>query len=321
MWCIGNWFFLSFHALQSFHSHLGTHIAENHRHHFTIYRHYLSYRREPLYAHRVALQQRRVILCYALANSLEFDGCLLVLFSPFCLALGFSGLTLFHLAQLLGKVHITHHTLLLTAHYIILKAFQLFSYLARLFFVGLILSNFLYGILYALITLSQKFLCLLTGALKYLLTLAFNIGQLSFITRNGFLDVFLALMNVLAFVFPITLVSHNILQVFVTLNIIGTHYLRRITNHLVGNACLTSNLDSKRTARTAYLQLEKGLHLMAVVKHGTINHTLMVVGKMLQILIVSCNHSKSLSHPKLLKHGLGNGSAYLGLGTCTKLIN
>ena len=128
-------------------------------------------------------------------------------------------------------------------------------------------------------------------------------------------------MNRLTLTLPVTLIAHNILQVFITLDIILAYNIAGILNHLFGDTGFTGYLDGEARTRLTNRQLEQGLHLMAVVQHSTIHHTLVIVGKMLQVLIVSGNHAKGTLLPELLQHGLGNSTTNCGLGTATKLIN
>ena len=77
----------------------------------------------------------------------------------------------------------------------------------------------------------------------------------------------------------------------------------------------------ERRARLSYRELEQGLHLVAVVEHGTVDNTLMVFRKVLQVLIVGGNDAKRLLLPELLQHGLGNGSADGGFSTASELVD
>ena len=59
---------------------------------------------------------------------------------------------------------------------------------------------------------------------------------------------------------------------------------------------------------------------MAVVEHGTIDHSFMVVGKVLQVLIVGGDDTKGLFLPELFQHGLGNGTANHGFCAASELV-
>ena len=73
-------------------------------------------------------------------------------------------------------------------------------------------------------------------------------------------------------------------------------------------------------ARLTDGELEQGLHLVTVVEHGAVDHALVVVGKVLQVLIVGGDDAKGLLLPELLQYGLGNGAANHGLCAASKLI-
>ena len=117
------------------------------------------------------------------------------------------------------------------------------------------------------------------------------------------------LMDRLAFPFPVALVSHDVLQILVALYIVGTHDVRGIFDHLLGDTRLAGNLDGKRTAWLSDGQLEQGLHLMSIVKHRTVHHTRMILGEVLQVLIVGGDHAEGLLLPELLQHCLCDGTA------------
>ena len=60
---------------------------------------------------------------------------------------------------------------------------------------------------------------------------------------------------------------------------------------------------------------------MTVVEHRTVYHTLVVFGKMLEVLIVGGNHAEGLLLPELLQHGFGYSTANGRLRAATELIN
>ena len=60
---------------------------------------------------------------------------------------------------------------------------------------------------------------------------------------------------------------------------------------------------------------------MAVIKHCSIDNTLGILGKMLQILIVCSNNAISSSTIETVEQCLGNSTTYLRLGTTAKLVN
>ena len=156
---------------------------------------------------------------------------------------------------------------------------------------------------------------------QYLFPLLLQRFHFSLIAGDGFLHLFFALTDILAFSLPVTLITDNVLQILVTLDVFAAHDFRCIGDDILGQAYLTGNLHSKRTARITYLQLEKGLHQVTVVKHGTVHHTFMVFGKMFQVLVMGRNDTEGHFLIEPFQHRLGNGTAYLRLRSSTKFIN
>ena len=124
----------------------------------------------------------------------------------------------------------------------------------------------------------------------------------------------------LSLALPITLVAHNVLQILVALDIFRAHNVRGILDHLLRQSRLTRYLDGEARTRLTYRQLEQGLHLVAVVEHRTVHHTLVILGKVLQVLIVGGNHAEGLLLPQLLQHGLCYGTADGGLCAAAELV-
>ena len=111
------------------------------------------------------------------------------------------------------------------------------------------------------------------------------------------------------------------MQVFVALDVLAAHYLRGVGNDILRQTYLSGYLDRERTARVAYLQLEEGLHQMAVVQHGAVHHSFVVFGKVLQVLVVGGDDAERLFLVETLQHSFGNGTAYLRFGSSAKLVN
>ena len=128
-------------------------------------------------------------------------------------------------------------------------------------------------------------------------------------------------MDGLALAFPITLVAYDVLKVFVALDVFAAHQIACIAYHLFWDAALAGNLYGKRTARTADFQLEERAHLVPVVEHRTIGHTVVVVGEMLQVLVMGGDDSPGLVLPQLPQHRLGDGAAYLRLRASAEFID
>ena len=127
-------------------------------------------------------------------------------------------------------------------------------------------------------------------------------------------------MNGLSFLFPVSLVADNILQVFVALNIIRTHDISSLTNYLFRQSRLACYLNSKRASRPSNGQLKQRAHLMSIIKHSAIGNTVVRIGKMFEVLIVCCNHRPSATLAELPQNALGYSPTNLWLGARTKLV-
>ena len=160
-----------------------------------------------------------------------------------------------------------------------------------------------------------------TRLFQYFLPLFLQRFHFCLIAGDGFLHLLLTLPDILTFSLPVTLVAHDVLQVLVTLNVFAAHNFRRIGNDIFGQTYLAGYLDGKRTARIAYLQLEKRLHQVAVVEHGSVHDSFVVLGKVFQILIMSRDNTESPLLIETLQYSLGNGTANLRLRPSTKFIN
>ena len=148
-----------------------------------------------------------------------------------------------------------------------------------------------------------------------------DVVQTLVIGGNHLVKAFLLSPDILALVLPVTAVTHDIKQILVHIDIVAAHNLARLVDDLLRQPSLAGNLDGKRTARITYRQLEQGLHALAVIEHRSVDHAVGFVGKMLQILVVGGYHTHYLMLIELLENRLGNGTAYLGLGSATHFID
>ena len=108
------------------------------------------------------------------------------------------------------------------------------------------------------------------------------------------------LVDGLALAFPVALVAHDILQVFVALDIVLTYDVGGVFDHLFGDTRLAGDLDGKRRAGLSDGELEEGLHLMTVVEHRTVHHAWMVLRKVLQVLFQNCFSIASAMAPPMV---------------------
>ncbi|OPZ45238.1 MAG: hypothetical protein BWY95_02015 [Bacteroidetes bacterium ADurb.BinA104] len=60
---------------------------------------------------------------------------------------------------------------------------------------------------------------------------------------------------------------------------------------------------------------------MAVVEHGAVPYAAAAIGKMFQILIMGGDDTEHAITVETHQYGLGNGSAYVGLGTAPQFVN
>ena len=124
----------------------------------------------------------------------------------------------------------------------------------------------------------------------------------------------------LSFSFPVSFVAHYVLQVFVALDIFASHYFRCVGDYLLRYSRLPCNFYGERRARLSYCQLEQCPHLVSVVEHGTVNHSLVAVGEMLEVLVVGGDYAVSLFLAELFEYAFGYGSADIWFGTASKLV-
>ena len=141
------------------------------------------------------------------------------------------------------------------------------------------------------------------------------------IACDGFLHLLLALADGLAFVFPIALVAHDVLQVFVRVDVVAPHDGGGIGYYILGQAYFAGDLYGKRASGITYLELEERLHQVSVVEHGAVDHSLVVLGKMLQVLIVGGDDAKRPLLVETAQHRLGYGSTDLRLGASSELVD
>ena len=90
----------------------------------------------------------------------------------------------------------------------------------------------------------------------------------------------------LTLVLPITLVTGDILQMLVIIDMLFAHESNGLRNNLLGQTYLTCNLNGERATGLPNRQLEQRTKLPTVVEHGPIDNTIGILGKMLEIGIV-----------------------------------
>ena len=153
------------------------------------------------------------------------------------------------------------------------------------------------------------------------LAVLFQFRDFGFVLGDDVLHLLFPFPDVLALGFPVTLVAYDVLQILVGIDVFATHDFGGIGNHFLRQTDFTGNFYSKRATRIADLQLEERLHQVAVVKHGTVHHSLVCIRKMLQILVVGGDDSKRLLLVETLQYRFGNGTPDLRFGTSTEFID
>ena len=229
-------------------------------------------------------------------------------------------LTFCHLTDFLLKVLVTHNATLRVSD-LSLKVLQFFPDAAGCLLFGLAFPDFSDCVLYSAVGFFHQLIGLLLSFPQYSFAASLNVIKVCLVTADGALDVFFPLMDGLAFVLPITLVADDILKILVTLDIVGSDDFGGIGDNLFWQPDLSGNFNGKGRAGLPDSQLEKRLHLMAVVKHGAIDHFFVVFGKMFQVLVVSGDDSKRFFLPELPKHRLCYSTSDSRLCACSEFIN
>ena len=127
-------------------------------------------------------------------------------------------------------------------------------------------------------------------------------------------------MNGLPLALPIAFITRNVEQVLVGIDVLAPHEFRGVGNHILGNAYLAGNLDSKAAARVAYLQLEERRHLLPVVEHSAVHDAWCILGKMLEVLVVCRDDAEGSFLDKTLQYGFGNRAADSWLCSAAELV-
>ena len=127
-------------------------------------------------------------------------------------------------------------------------------------------------------------------------------------------------MYALALLLPVAAVAHDVLEPFVGVDIVATDDVRGVGDDVLWDAYLARYLHGERRAGLAYLQLEEGLHEVAVVEHGAVDYSVGLFGEVLEVLVVSGDDAEGSAFHEALHHGLGHGASDLGLGAAAELI-
>ena len=292
-------------TLQSVNPHTSAHVAKDDAGHLAVDALDGAHRRCSLDAHAVAGCQ------WLLAGLGLLPGLLLALLASLLALLNLCHLAGYYLVVGLG----------VEVAYLLLELLQFLADALGVFAFSLALTYLAYGVFDTSVALAQYFFSLLLGSAQYLLALYTNLLDIMFIAFYLALQLLLALMDIGALVFPVTLVANDVLQIFVALDVVGAHDVAGLAYHLFGESYLARNLDGKRAAGATYGELEQRLHLVAVVEHGAVGHALVLVGEVLEVLVVRGDDAPGSVGKKLPQYTLGYGSADVGLGSGAKLVD
>ena len=102
------------------------------------------------------------------------------------------------------------------------------------------------GIFNACVRFLKKMFSILLRLFQNRLAVFLQFRYLCLVLGYDVLHLLFTLADVLALGFPITLVSHNVLQILVGIDIFATHNLRSIGNHFFRQTNLAGNLHGKR---------------------------------------------------------------------------
>ena len=164
-------------------------------------------------------------------------------------------------------------------------------------------------------------LCVFLGFGYYFLFAALELCYFAFVSFYNLFKAFFLLVYFLAFLFPVTFVAYNVLQVFVALYVFCSSNFRSVGYHVFGYAYLARNLYCERTARLPDLQLEERLHFCPVVKHGSVHHSHVFVGVVFQVLVVCGYYAVCAGGYEAFQYGFGQCSAYERLCSAAELVD
>ena len=128
-------------------------------------------------------------------------------------------------------------------------------------------------------------------------------------------------MNLLSLLFPVTLVSADVLKVLVHVDIVAADNLLGSLNNVLWQTYLVGNLDGKRAARVTNLKLEERAESVAVIEHSSVDNARSLFGKMLQVGEVGGDDTIDLCLIELAEQSLCYGSSNLWLCATSKLVN
>lgn len=232
------------------------------------------------------------------------------------------GLSFFPFLQLLHFTgYLVRFVLLFDVVQGLFKIIQFLAYVAGLFFFSLSLPDGFNGVLYLGIRFPEQLFGIFFGFAQDFFPAALQLCDFRFVTGYGLLHFLFPEVDVLPFVFPIPLVSYDVLQVLVRVDVLFAHQFGSIGYYFLRNTYLAGDFHSERTARIADLQLEQGLHVLAVVEHGSVHYALMVLGEVFQVLVMCRDDAEGLFLVEPFQDGFGYGAADLRFRAASEFVD
>ena len=186
---------------------------------------------------------------------------------------------------------------------------------------GLVFLDLPDGALYQGVGFFQQFFGCFLGVVYYLFLFLFQLVQFLAVVERRLLVLFLELVDLLPLLFPVALVAHDVLQVFVAVDVVLSYDLRGFPYDVLRKSYLACYLDGKRAARAAYGELEQGFHLVAVVEHGPVLDAGAGVGKMFEVLVVGGDDAEGPFLVEFSQDGFGYGPSDLRFGPAAELVD
>ena len=231
-------------------------------------------------------------------------------------------------ASFLSLNNLSHLTLdglvtivFLERSHFLFERLKLLSQPLRVFLFRLLFAYLTNGVLYLSVAFSKQFFRLFLGFSQHVLSVFFQLSHRFLILADDALKFLFAQMDVLSLVFPIALVTNDVLKIFVALDIFRPDDVRSVFDDLFRNANLSGYLDGERTSWFSDFKLEQGAHLVSIVEHGAVRDTILNISVLLKVLVVGRYHGKDFFQAELLQYTFRYSRSDARLGATAKLVN
>ena len=131
----------------------------------------------------------------------------------------------------------------------------------------------------------------------------------------------LVLTYALALGLPVALVTDNVLQVLIHVDVLAAYLLGDLGDDVLWEADLAGDLDGEGAPRAPDGEAEEGAHLVAVVEHGAVDEPGMVLGVGLEVLVVRRDDAEGPLVIEAVQQRLSDGAAYGGLGAAAEFVD